>query len=92
MPMPELLPDALQDEEDAAKPAARVRKPNVEHKIEGLQVIVARLQIKVEKLGEGKDQEDDKALYPKVLAEVRRLEASDLNSAGRSTKKEKGQR
>ncbi|KAG8074929.1 hypothetical protein GUJ93_ZPchr0006g43038 [Zizania palustris] len=29
MPMPELLPDALQHEEDAAKPAARVRKPSL---------------------------------------------------------------
>ncbi|KAG8051001.1 hypothetical protein GUJ93_ZPchr0009g1443 [Zizania palustris] len=28
MPMPELLPDTLQDEEDSTKPAARVRKPS----------------------------------------------------------------
>ncbi|KAG8096117.1 hypothetical protein GUJ93_ZPchr0013g37619 [Zizania palustris] len=28
MPMLELLPDALQHEEDAAKPVARVRKPS----------------------------------------------------------------
>ncbi|KAG8068244.1 hypothetical protein GUJ93_ZPchr0005g14594 [Zizania palustris] len=32
MPMPELLPDALQDEEDTAESAARVRKPILKSK------------------------------------------------------------
>ncbi|KAG8043286.1 hypothetical protein GUJ93_ZPchr0216g11336 [Zizania palustris] len=39
---------------------------DVEHKIEGLQVTVAHLQIKVDKLGEGKELEEDKGFLPPV--------------------------
>ncbi|KAG8039391.1 hypothetical protein GUJ93_ZPchr0036g6509 [Zizania palustris] len=103
MPMPELLPDALQDEEDTAESAARVRKPSKRYigpewavcgntRLRDYKSPWPDYRLRWRNWERARIRRMIKALYPKVLVEVWRLEASDLNSARRSMKKEKGQR